>query len=110
MKIFSAARTAPRRLYILLLALFVLVVADGLITSFLVNNGLAGEGNPLLRGWVDQWYFPLVKTLAALFCWLLIWDIHRRWPRLAILSSISFVIFYSLIVLWNSMLLFVGLV
>jgi hypothetical protein len=110
MKILNDTNIAARRLYMLLLALFVLVVADGLITSFLVNNGLAGEGNPLLRGWVDQWYFPLAKTLAALFCGVIIWDMHRRWPKLAILSSISFVIFYGMIVLWNSFLLVVGLI
>ncbi len=110
MKIQSSNGSTARRLYLLLLALFILVVADGLITSYLVSHGIAGEGNLLLRGWVDEWYFPLIKTLGALFCGFLIWDIYRRWPRLAILSSISFVIFYGAVVLWNSLLLFVNLV
>lgn len=110
MKILNTARTAERKLYVLLVTLFVLVVADGIVTSLLVSNGIAWEGNPLLRGWVEQWYFPLVKTLGALFCALVIWDIYQRWPKLAILSSISFVIFYGVIVLWNSFLLFSCLV
>jgi O-antigen ligase len=110
MKILNTTRTAERKLYVLLITLFVLVVTDGVITSLLITNGIAWEGNPLLQGWVEQWYFPLVKALGALFCAVVIWDIYQRWPKLAILSSISFVIFYGLIVLWNSFLLLTGII
>ncbi len=110
MSVQNGAGSASYRIYGLLAGLVILVVADGLITGHLVNNGIATEGNLLLRSWAGEWYFPVVKALGALLCGLLIWDIYRRWPRLALVSSVAFVIGYGAIVLWNSYLLISSLV
>jgi hypothetical protein len=106
----NGAGSTSYRFYLLLAGLVILVVADGLITGYLVNNGIAAEGNLLLRHWAGEWYFPVIKGLGALLCGLLIWDIYRRWPKLATVSSTLFVIGYGAIVSWNSWLLLSHLV
>ena len=85
----------------LLGVLFALVVADGVITQYLVMNNLGIEGNPFLTAWVDQDKFLYVKILGALFSVFILWDIHKHWSRLAISASILFVIVYTCIVYWN---------
>lgn len=110
MSIQNGAGSAPYRIYGLLAGLVILVIADGLITAYLVNHGIAAESNFFLRHWAGEWYFPLIKALGALLCGLLIWDIYRRWPRLALVSSTLFVLGYGGIVLWNSWLLVSSLV
>ncbi len=46
-------------------ALFAAVVADGLITKFLVHIGLAREANPFLSYWVGQDAFLVFKLVGA---------------------------------------------
>ena len=58
---------------ILLGSLVAAIVADGVITKFLVLNGFAVEGNPFLYFWVGEDVFLIIKLLggllAALFGW-----------------------------------------
>ena len=77
------------------------VVADGILTRFLVGNGLAREGNPLLVPIVGESNFLVLKVVGAILCVLLLWDIYRRLPRLAVISTSCFVVFYAAIVFWN---------
>jgi hypothetical protein len=83
-------------------ALAVLVVADGLISHFLINNGLAHEGNPLLVVLVGKWNFLIIKVVGAFVCSLILWDIYKKWPKLALISTSCFVLFYTVIVSWNT--------
>ena len=85
----------------LLVTLILLVVADGLITQFLVRNGLGSEGNVFLKSVVNKETFILLKASGAILCALLLWDIQRRWYKLAFISTICFVAVYAGIVLWN---------
>ena len=88
-----------------LLALVVIfVVLDGLLTQGLVNGGLAREGNPLLRPLVGEAGFIVLKVVGALLCAFILWDIYRRFPRVAIIATSCFVVAYGAIVLWNSSL------
>lgn len=82
--------------------LVILVVADGLLTRFLVDGGLAREGNPLLQSFVGENGFIILKAVGALLCALILWDIYRRYPKLALISTLCFVVFYSGILVWNS--------
>ncbi len=82
--------------------LVILVVADGLLTRFLVDGGLAREGNPLLQSFVGENGFIILKAVGALLCALILWDIYRRYPKLALISTSCFVVFYSGILVWNS--------
>ena len=81
--------------------LVILVVSDGLITRFLVTNGVAQEGNPLLQPIVGKAGFLTLKVVGALLCALILWDIYRRFPRLALIATSVFVFGYLGIVLWN---------
>ena len=81
--------------------LVVLVISDGLLTQFLVTNGVAREGNPLLEPIVGEAGFMVLKVVGALLCALILWDVHRRFPKVALISTSCFVFGYGVIVLWN---------
>lgn len=85
----------------LLGVLFALVVADGVITQYLVMNNLGIEGNPFLTAWVHKDRFLYIKILGAIFSAIILWDIYKRWSKLAISASIVFVVIYTGIVYWN---------
>ena len=89
----------------LLALLVVFVFSDGLLTQFLINGGLAREGNPLLEPLVGENGFLVLKAVGALLCAFILWDIYRRYPRVAIIATWCFVVVYMGIVLWNSSIL-----
>ena len=86
----------------LLSILVVFVVLDGLLTRFLIDGGLAREGNPLLQGIVGENVFIVLKVVGALLCAFILWDIYKRFPRLARVATWCCVIFYGVVVLWNT--------
>ncbi len=91
-----------------LLGLLILLnISDGVLTHFLVELGLAREGNPFLLPMVGEPGFIVLKVAGVLLCALILWDIYRRRPRLALMSTSCFVLGYGVIVLWN-MSLFMG--
>ncbi len=99
-----------REMKSILATLVALVVADGILSQFLIRYGLAREGNPLLQTFVEQSNFPLIKLAAALLCALILWDIYKTRPRLAMASSLFFIGFYTVIVYWNLGIYFAALV
>jgi len=84
--------------------LVILVVADGLLTRFLIDGGLAREGNPLLQSFVGENGFIALKAAGALLCAFILWDIYRRFPKVAVISTWCFVAFYCGVLLWNTTL------
>jgi hypothetical protein len=89
-----------------LLGLLILFnISDGVLTHFLVELGLAREGNPFLLPVVGEPGFIVLKVAGVLLCALILWDIYRRRPRLALMSTSCFVLGYGVIVLWNMSLL-----
>lgn len=91
-----------KRLFLILLGtLFALIVADGVVTQYLVVNDLAREANPLLAPWVAQNEFLLVKSLGALASIIILWSIYRRRASIASLAGIIFAVVYTGIVYWN---------
>lgn len=87
---------------ILLSVLVVFVVLDGILTRFLIDGGLALEGNPLLQRLVGENVFIVLKVFGASLCALILWDIYKRYPRLAKVATWCCVVFYGGIVLWNT--------
>ena len=81
--------------------LIVFVISDGLVTNFLVNGGLAREGNPFLQHIVGETGFIILKAAGVLLCAVILWDIYKRVPKVALISTTCFVVFYAVIVLWN---------
>jgi len=85
-----------------LLGLLILLnIVDGLLTHFLTQVGIGREGNPFLVQIVGEPVFMIIKVVGVLVCALILWDIYRRHPRLALVSTSFFVISYATIVLWN---------
>ena len=93
--------TRLRKIEYLLGTLLSLVVADGLISQFLIKTGLGQEGNPLLKILVTENNFLVIKMCAAIICVLILWNIARRLPRLIFILSACFVGIYTAILFWN---------
>jgi hypothetical protein len=85
----------------LLVFLVALVVLDGVVTQFLIVGGGVREGNPFLQPLVGKTAFLVIKILGALLCALILWDIHRRFPRMAVITVWCGIIGYGAILLWN---------
>jgi hypothetical protein len=76
-------------------------VFDGLLTHFLVRNGIVEEGNRLIASVVYEGNFLLLKIVGALISVALLWYIYRRFPQIALAAASSIVIFYSAVLVWN---------
>jgi hypothetical protein len=90
-----------RRVEYLLGTLLSLVAADGLISQFVIKNGLGHEGNPLLRVLVTESDFLIIKMCSAILCVIILWNIARRLPRLIFIFSTCFVGLYTALLFWN---------
>jgi hypothetical protein len=82
--------------------LVIFVISDGLLTQLLIDGGLAREINPLLEPLVGRNGFLVLKAAGALLCAFILWDIYRRFPKVAIIVTWCFVVAYGAILLWNS--------
>lgn len=96
-----------RLLSILLGTMIALVVADGLISQFLITNGLAREGNPFLQTWIHDDLFLGLKLAGSFLAALAIRGIHRNRPSLSFAITVCFVLFYTGLVFW-SLIIFWG--
>ena len=82
-------------------ALFCVIVADGLITQFLVTGGYGWEANPFLRAWVGQDAFLAIKVSGAFLATLLLWIRYNARPRLVYTVTVVFLAFYTIVLFWN---------
>jgi hypothetical protein len=89
----------------LLGSLVALVTLDGVLTEFLVGKGAAREANPLLQPLVGDIGFMVLKIVGALLCAFILWDVHRRFPRVGVIAAWIAVSGYAVIVLWNTTLI-----
>lgn len=85
----------------LLYVLFGLIVADGILSKFLVSQNLGREWNPLLNTLMEGDQFMLVKVCGALLVIILMWNIYRKRPGMAVISSLCSLVFYTGIIYWN---------
>lgn len=90
---------------IILGSLFAAVVADGIITKFIVHNGFASEGNPFLKYWVLEDKFLSVKILGGLLAVFYLWSIYRRHPKLSMCFSSILLAGFTFIVCWNLLIM-----
>ncbi len=84
----------------LLVVMVALSAADALASQSLIALGLGYEGNPFLRG-LSGGGFLVVKLAGAVLAALILWDIHRRQPGVAVTAAALLVAFLTLIVYWN---------
>ncbi len=91
---------------IALASLCMLQVLDGLFTRWAVSGGLVEEANPLLSNAVTASGYVALKIAGAAACAVLLWLLHRRFPRIASFTATSVAAFYGFIVVWNVNALF----
>ena len=90
-----------RTMRLMLYTLFSLVVADSLITKFLVTNGHALEVNPFLQAWVGQELFLPIKVSGSFLALLLLWIKYSAKPKAVYTITSVFLILYTVVVFWN---------
>ena len=91
-----------RQMRYILYALFALIVADGILTNFLIMQELGQEWNPFLKTLVGSEQFLLIKVCGALLVIIIMWEIYKKRPGMAVISSLCFLMLYTGIVYWNS--------
>jgi hypothetical protein len=101
LKIPSVFNIENRTMRFMLYALFSIIVADGLITEFLVANGHGIEVNPFLQAWVAQDLFLAIKVSGAFLVTLLLWIKYNARPKLIYTVTAVFLAFYTGVVFWN---------
>ncbi len=98
----SAIQSKESRLFkVLLGTLIALVVADGIISEFLITNGAAREGNPLLQTWIGDDMFLPIKLLGVFLATVCLSYIGRNNARLSLICTTSFVGVYTVVVYWS---------
>ena len=85
----------------MLYTLFSLIVADGLLTEFLVINKYASEANPFLRAWIGQDWFLTIKVSGAFLVTLFLWIKYNTKPKLIYTITTVFLVFYIGVLFWN---------
>ncbi|GEM_PF-2039601 len=100
-RIQNKAATQSRNLQLLWGALFALILADGLITEFAVNNDVGYEANPLLADMLGSHKFFFFKLLGAVLVILFLRNISKKHYRVGLISSYIAVILYIIVVFWN---------
>ena len=97
-----------RRVRYTLWALFGAIVADGVISQFLVTGGYGLEGNHLLTSWVGGESFLGIKVSGAFLATSLLWIKYNEKPRLVNVIAVVALAVYTAILYWNlSVYLFV---
>jgi hypothetical protein len=95
-----------KKMLYLLIVLVLLVVVDGLVTEYLIDGGKVSEANPFLEPLVGETGFMVLKIVGALLVAFILWDVHRRFPRVGIIATWIAVAGYFGIVIWNTSLVF----
>ena len=90
-----------RKIEYLLGTLLALVAADGIISQFLIEEGLGKEGNPFLRTLATDSNFLIIKMCGAIICVIILWNLVRRKQRLVFIFSSIVVFIYTAILFWN---------
>ena len=101
LKVPKSFHIESRTVRYILYTLFCVIVADGLITQFLVTGGHGLEANPFLRAWVSHGAFLAIKVSGAFLATLLLWINYNVKPRLVYTITVVFLAFYTIIVFWN---------
>jgi hypothetical protein len=84
-------------------------ILDGIITHWAVTRGLVQEANPLMAHIAGSWDFLLLKIIGALLCALVLFSVHRYFPKMALIGAQGAVTFYWIVLARNFTTLFVGL-
>ena len=101
LKVPKSFRIGSRTVRYTLYTLFCIIVADGLITQFLVTGEHGSEMNPFLSAWVSHGAFLAIKVSGAFLATLFLWIKYNVKPGLVYTITVVFLAFYTAIVFWN---------
>jgi hypothetical protein len=87
--------------YIIYIVLATLVIADGVITNYLINSGLAYESNGFISSYAGTNKLLLLKIVGVISAILILYKISLKHKKLAQYTTLSFSVIYGLIVIWN---------
>lgn len=99
-------RSRTQRL--LLGVLFCLSVADGILTRFIISNGLGRESNFWLSDLASSDALIGIKMLGTALAIYLLWRLHYIKPKLIMATTVSFVGWYTLVLFWNIIVVVIG--
>lgn len=97
----AGSQTGPRLFRDLAVVLVLLVVSDGILTEFVLADGLGREANPFVVHVMESGLLVPLKILGAVLAVLMLGEISRRQPRVAMAASLVAVITYTAILYWN---------
>jgi hypothetical protein len=92
----------------LIFLLSAVVVADGIISQFLISNGLGYEGNPFLADLVGTNDFLVIKVAGAFLAALILWKVNTIKPGMTHWLSVVLLILYTTILVWNILVFIVS--
>jgi hypothetical protein len=90
----------------LIYSLISLEVLDGAVTHWSVRRGLVQEGNPLMASIAGDWNFLILKAAGAALSAVVLWRLYQHFPRIALTVTSSIMVFYGVVLAWNSSILF----
>jgi len=101
-------RLNNRFFYLLLIVLVALVVADGVITRFLIMHQLGVEANPFLKAWVRSDLLLVLKLAGAAVAAFILWRIYKMRPKVALVATLIFTAAYALLIIWNIIVFYIS--
>ncbi len=98
----APAAEITRHMKLLLGTLISLIVADGVISQFLIAHGIAREGNPFIQIWIVDDFFLAVKFLAPYFLGrpYLYFQIYSQVPESSLAEKVLSIFTPQKILLW----------
>ncbi len=90
---------------LLLFLVFLVQMTDASVTQSLVSAGNVIEGNPVVSGLIDAGMFLPLKVMGLLICGLLVWFLHCRFPKAALVTTLGVLLFYCGVLAWNASLM-----
>ena len=103
--LFPRANREPLLFNILVFPAAILSLSDAFLTQYLVGIGRVREGNPLMANLLANNQFLWFKVIGVSLCMGLLWKVSKRFPRLAGGAALFIMVFYCVVLFWNSSVL-----
>jgi hypothetical protein len=100
-KIPKYLRIESRKVRVTLYVLFATIIADGLLSQFLITRGFGPETNPLLQSLVGTESFLPIKIAGGLLATSFLWIKYNAAPKRVYTVIVVALGVYTLIVYWN---------
>jgi hypothetical protein len=78
---------------------------DSILTYSAVGKGVVNEANPVLKSFIGTESFILMKISGSIVSSLLLWFVYKRFPKIGVTATITILIFYLIVLIWNTVIL-----